>query len=253
MFCFVLFLQYLTVVGVGRVIMSFLKPIDPKGLMMIHNIVEVVICAWIMVVTAIEGWGTMGLRWNCNNMEESPRAMNLAWIIWVFHFSKILDFSDTYFMVLRKKSKQISFLHVYHHVTIYPIWWAVSFFAPGGESYLSPILNAFIHVVLYGYYFVTSFGYKVPDLIRKNITTMQLTQFVIMFAQSITCVMTDSCTAGAGQTVYPKWLCWTLFGYMITMLTLFGNFFIQSYSKKGGKGGKAPAKGSKGSKAKKTD
>lgn len=34
-------------------------------------------------------------------------------------FKQILDFMDTIFIVLKKSLRQLSFLHVYHHCTIF--------------------------------------------------------------------------------------------------------------------------------------
>jgi hypothetical protein len=42
-------------------------------------------------------------------------------ILWMFYVSKILDFMDTFFIIMGKKWKQLSFLHVYHHVTIFAV------------------------------------------------------------------------------------------------------------------------------------
>ena len=43
----------------------------------------------------------------------------MANVLWLFYMSKILDFMDTVFIVLGKKWEQLSFLHVYHHTTIF--------------------------------------------------------------------------------------------------------------------------------------
>jgi len=37
-------------------------------------------------------------------------------------------------MMLRRSTRQINFLHLYHHVTIFAIWWLVTYTAPGGEG-----------------------------------------------------------------------------------------------------------------------
>jgi len=29
--------------------------------------------------------------------------------------------------------RQISFLHVYHHASIFFVWWIIVYYAPGGE------------------------------------------------------------------------------------------------------------------------
>jgi len=58
----------------------------------------------------------------------------IAKAIWWFYFSKLLEFIDTIFFVLRKKNGQISFLHVYHHATMFPIWWIGVKWVPGGQG-----------------------------------------------------------------------------------------------------------------------
>ena len=37
-------------------------------------------------------------------------------------------------MLLKGNAKQVSFLHVYHHVSISCIWWAIAYAAPGGDG-----------------------------------------------------------------------------------------------------------------------
>jgi elongation of very long chain fatty acids protein 4 len=75
----------------------------------------------------------------------------MAHVVWVFTVSKIYEFLDTvsrflvasvsvtrcptqFIMILRKKDDQVTFLHVYHHATIYAIWWMNCKYLPGGEG-----------------------------------------------------------------------------------------------------------------------
>ncbi len=44
---------------------------------------------------------------------------NVGFILYVFYLSKILDFLDTAFIIFEKRWKQLSFLHVYHHTSIF--------------------------------------------------------------------------------------------------------------------------------------
>jgi len=53
-------------------------------------------------------------------------------VLWWYFFSKAVELMDTVLMVLRKKSTQITFLHVFHHATMLNIWWWVMTFIPGG-------------------------------------------------------------------------------------------------------------------------
>jgi hypothetical protein len=69
----------------------------------------------------------------------------MARIVWIFYFSKIFEFMDTFIMALRYRFRQITFLHVYHHSSIFFTWWFVVRNAPGGESkqFLFPCLAIF--------------------------------------------------------------------------------------------------------------
>lgn len=67
-------------------------------------------------------------------------------MIWLFYFSKIMEFVDTMIMVVKKNNRQISFLHVYHHCSIFTIWWLVTFVAPNGEGKSIVVRSRFIGV-----------------------------------------------------------------------------------------------------------
>ena len=75
-------------------------------------------------------------------------VLQMAKILYIFYLSKILEFGDTVIMALKKNYHQISFLHVYHHSSIFCVWWVIVYFAPGGESYFSAALNSGIHVFM---------------------------------------------------------------------------------------------------------
>jgi elongation of very long chain fatty acids protein 4 len=147
----------------------------------------------------------------------------MANIIWIFYMSKSYEFFDTFIMIINGKWKQVSFLHVYHHSTIFAIWWMIARFAPGGDCYFCVILNSFVHVVMYAYYFFTSIGWNFIRVVKPYITSLQMTQFMAMTVQSLYDYMYPP--------VYPRNIVILLGGYMLTLLTLFGNFFIQSYLK----------------------
>lgn len=51
-------------------------------------------------------------------------------LCYIYYLSKLTEFADTMFFVLRKKSSQITWLHVYHHsVTPLETWVLVKFLA----------------------------------------------------------------------------------------------------------------------------
>lgn len=75
-------------------------------------------------------------------MTHSPSNIPEIWFhnfqivnaVWWFYFSKCLEFSDSLFFILRKKTNQLTFLHVYHHSTMFPLWWIGVKFVPSGSS-----------------------------------------------------------------------------------------------------------------------
>jgi len=80
----------------------------------------------------------MILLYYISNMHR-PFLLNIHFFLaqvanamWWYFFSKAIEFMDTVLMVLRKKNRQITFLHVFHHATMLNIWWWVTTFIPGG-------------------------------------------------------------------------------------------------------------------------
>ena len=99
--------------------------------------------------------------------------------------SKLIDWIDTYLIVLKKKSqKQLSFLHLYHHSTIGIIWCylIVNDYAWGTVTF-GALCNSFVHCVMYTHYFITSFGIKNP--FKKWVTNIQMIQFAILWCHSL--------------------------------------------------------------------
>lgn len=65
---------------------------------------------WWYVTPSIRVPNIFGLRMRVTKEHE--------YYIFVHYLSKFLDLFDTIFIVLKKKDRQLSFLHVYHHATI---------------------------------------------------------------------------------------------------------------------------------------
>ncbi|KAL3918004.1 MAG: hypothetical protein SGILL_004449, partial [Bacillariaceae sp.] len=55
--------------------------------------------------------------------------------VWIHYMDKYLEFFDTIFMVLRGRMDQVSFLHIYHHISIAWAWWFAMLCYPGGDAY----------------------------------------------------------------------------------------------------------------------
>lgn len=145
-----------------------------------------------------------------------------------YFVNKILDLIDTLFFVVRKSYKQITVLHVYHHALMVlgmPI--VNHFYGPGGQYSTMGILNLFVHVVMYAYYFVAALYPQMKNKLwwKKYITKLQIVQFVILFNQAIlTPWLNPSCTV-------PMPLQYLQVAVSTSMMVMFGNFYYHTYVK----------------------
>jgi GNS1/SUR4 family len=67
-------------------------------------------------------------------ISEKTRVPQIRRALWWFYFSKLLEFTDTFCFIVRKKDNQLTFLHVYHHSTMPTLWWIGVKWVPSGSS-----------------------------------------------------------------------------------------------------------------------
>eukprot|EP00051_Salpingoeca_urceolata_P006121 m.81401 g.81401 ORF g.81401 m.81401 type:complete len:333 (+) comp14692_c0_seq3:170-1168(+) len=190
-------------------------------LQMIYNLVQVVLCAY-MCLAAVEQALKYKFGYFCNSFV--PSRTSVADVVYIFYLSKILDFMDTVFIIFRRKWRQLSFLHVYHHFSIFLVYWLLINGGYDGDIFLTVVLNSFIHFVMYSYYFVRTLNIPVPMAIKQLVTKAQMIQFVIMFTQG-TLNVVYSCP-------YPLRLSSLYVAYITSMLVLFQNFSSKTYASK---------------------
>jgi elongation of very long chain fatty acids protein 4 len=204
--------------------------------MAIYNATQVALCGWMMYAALVEH-RRKGLSLVCNKHDLAEDGM--AFVNHVFYLSKVLDFADTVFMIVKGNWHQVSFLHVYHHTSIFLVYWLNAQANYASDIYLTIVLNGFIHFIMYGYYFATAFNVTVPSIIKKSITKLQLFQFCCMEVQGLVLLM--------GNCESPRNITILYMVYISTMMVLFLDFFFKSYSS--GKSSKAKVNESAGKSA----
>ena len=82
-----------------------------------YNMIQMMLCSYMCIEAGVRAYtaGYSILPCNKFNTTDPP----IAFILYVFYISKILDFLDTFFIIAEKRFKQLSFLHVYHHTSIF--------------------------------------------------------------------------------------------------------------------------------------
>lgn len=151
-----------------------------------------------------------------------PYTSNLRYFVYIHYLSKYLDYFDTLFIILRGKEKQqLSYLHVYHHSTIGIIWGFLLYRGHGnGTAAFGCFINSAVHLIMYSHYLCTSLGYNNP--FKKYITRAQLLQFAFCLLHSVIVICVED--------IVPRSYALIELVYQTSMLVLFSNFYIKSYS-----------------------
>lgn len=156
-----------------------------------YNLVQVVLCAWMITGTlyAKQTSPEAEKLW-CLDYDTSD--VNMATMLWVFYASKVLDMMDTFFIIYRGGWTRFSFLHIYHHASIFMVYWLNVNVGYAGDIYYTIVLNSFVHLLMYYYYLSSSLG-STPKW-GKYLTMFQMFQFITMNIQAAIILMNpDSC------------------------------------------------------------
>lgn len=209
--------------------MSKREPFKIRSFAALHNAVLFSLSVYMCVESLRQaydnfGWAQKFQLW-CNQMEPPPKftpsGYKLARVLWIHYISKAYEFMDTIIMVLKKNTKQITFLHVYHHATtFFPVWWSVVKYGPGGEPYFCCALNSFIHILMYGYYFASSLGLKARSF-KPMVTYGQMVQFLCLIIEALYLLVTNCYT--------PRLCAVFLLFQCIVFFALFTDFARKTY------------------------
>lgn len=204
----------------------FGKRVDMKLLltesMILYNASQVVLNGWMVykMVNAVlfNGHPFVG---NVDNFTSGA-----SYAVWVHYCDKYLEFFDTYFMVLRGKMDQVSFLHVYHHFSISWAWWVGVRLWPAGDNYFGALLNSLIHVMMYSYYTLSLLKISCPW--KKYLTMAQLIQFTSVVVYSI-----YSWLSLPENATWKQHVCLSTQTFeMVSLFVLFFLFFRKTYKQK---------------------
>ena len=71
---------------------------------------------------------------------------------------------------------QLTFLHIYHHSSMFVVWWVGAKFVPGGSALTGAVVNSVVHVLMYTYYALSAIGPKMQPFLwwKKYLTIIQL-------------------------------------------------------------------------------
>ncbi|KAK4298474.1 hypothetical protein Pmani_029185 [Petrolisthes manimaculis] len=215
---------YLAMVKIGPKIMATRPAFQFRIPLIIYNLAMMMLNLYIGVELSIV---SVRLRysWFCQPVDYSknPDEMRIAAALWWYYISKLVEFTDTFFFIVRKKTNQLTFLHIYHHSTMFFLWWIGVKWVAGGSSFLAAMMNSYVHVIMYSYYGLSAFGPSVQKYLwwKKHITCIQLVQFSSAGVLGVRAIVVG-CD-------FPLWMQYALVVYMSSFILLFGQFYVQAY------------------------
>ncbi|KAJ2358282.1 Fatty acyl-CoA elongase/Polyunsaturated fatty acid specific elongation enzyme [Coemansia erecta] len=225
---------YLGVIFGIQFLMRSRKPFKLTRLAQIHNL-GLTLISLVLLVLYVEELTpiiSQGGLFHAVCAEEAW-TQRLEVLYYLNYLTKWIEFTDTVFLVLKKKPLQ--FLHVYHH----SLTMALCFTQLNGSTSVSWVvitLNLLVHVVMYFYYFLASCG--IYPWWKKYVTTLQITQFIIDLGFVYFCTYQliasryyqhlPHCGTCAGTEEAAIFGCALLSSYLL----LFIQFFQRTYSKK---------------------
>ncbi|KAG7302751.1 hypothetical protein JYU34_012713 [Plutella xylostella] len=191
----------LFVLKIGPNVMKHRMPLELSSVLPVYNAVQVGLSAYL--------------------------AYRILTHIWFYFIAKVTELLDTVFIILRKKEKQVSFLHIYHHSLMMLGSWAFLKYAPSENVIFSGFLNCVVHVVMYSYYGLAALGPRVAPYLwwKKYITTFQIIQFVTLAVHFPASLLLTACPPPRAVGVF-------ITMNLLFFMYLFGDFYRKCYSGK---------------------
>lgn len=139
--------------------------------------------------------------------------------------AKYVDWIDTLIIVLKKSRRQLSWLHCLHHLIMpWPVYAGMTVWPDVMILYTyQNAMNSFVHVLMYGYYFVHSLFPRIEKY-KLLLTEFQLFQFF-------------SCMVVAAVSMTKPdfhWFGWSIYmAISLLMIRMFASFYAQDRKKPG--------------------
>jgi len=216
---------YVAIVKIGMQFMKTRAAVEIRSLMVAYNLFMVVLNSFVVLELLRFAWFN-GYSLSCASVPpgdgiDVSRVIRAAYLFW---FIKLVEFSDTFMFVMRKKYSQITFLHVFHHFAVPLSTWFGIKVVPGGHGAFFATVNSFVHVVMYLYYGISAMGPEYQKYLwwKPWMTRIQLIQFVALYIHSGQLFFNNSCQ-------YPIIFAYAVNIYSLIFFILFMDYYVKAY------------------------
>lgn len=214
----------LIVLLIGPAFMSNRKPFNVKPFARVYNVFQV-IANIILANSILYVIPALDFSWFCQ-----PPSFPTTWagnlfllVIKCCFWVRVADFLDTLIFVLAKKQGHVSFLHVYHHFVVVVVGWVVVRQGWGNLLTFSMTLNIHVHILMYSYYFLSTFPSLRPYLMwKKYLTSLQIAQFTADIVHLSYVALNNNCGYSFAVVAFFMF-------QMCMFLALFSAFYMSTY------------------------
>ncbi|KAL1465798.1 hypothetical protein WDU94_005338 [Cyamophila willieti] len=221
-----MFFYHYFVRSLGPRLMKDRKPFNIDNVLKVYNAFQV--CFAVILVCKVIKVCYIDAQYSiiCQPIDHSNTAQAIAKYFpgASIHVLSLISSNFQVFFILRKKFKQASFLHVYHHTGMILAGLIGTRYVTGGHSVSLGAVNTAIHAVMYTYYLLSSFDKKFTEAKwKKYITQLQMLQFVTLIVHfSLPFIFPCG---------FPLWPCVVIVPQYMFMLALFYDFYRKAYNK----------------------
>ncbi|GAA5941252.1 elongation of very long chain fatty acids protein [Sporobolomyces koalae] len=152
-----------------------------------HNVFLAVYSAWTFLSTAPQVIGSFASGFSehgfagllhafCDSEHSVWGSQQFPRFTYMFYLSKFYEIVDTAILLL--KGKKVGMLQSYHHTGA--IWTMYAAYRTQTMAvWLFVLFNSAVHSIMYCYYAITALSLPFPRFLKKSITRMQITQFLV--------------------------------------------------------------------------
>jgi hypothetical protein len=224
---FILLIYIYVIYFAGPQFMKNREPYSLKWFIQIYNLFQIVANFWIVFNLMTYGKPLAPVWRYCEPFEQICDFKKPYEILWWVLLLKIFDFIETVVFVLRKKDRQISFFHIYHHTSTAIYVWVTLRYFPYSFFMTMSTLNCFVHVLMYSYYFLSTFGLSMQQILsfKKWITIIQMSHILFLMV-----IATQGFMPNCGDIIM-KYYSFMLVLDGIVNLLFFFDFYRSNYKK----------------------
>lgn len=98
------------------------KALNITAIIQLYNIFQVVACTYFVYKFHDLGF-SFRQTWQCGGKFKPEQEEKAVHVKWWFLMLRTAELAETLFFILRKKSNQVSALHLYHHISTIVLLW----------------------------------------------------------------------------------------------------------------------------------